>query len=352
MAKDQGMSDTLLQPESVTAQAAASQLELQLGLAASSLAGVLLDFVDRLGAGLSVKDVTSGRYLHANLAMAEVFGRRPNDLVGQRDADVCASAVWGGIRSADQFAATQTAAQVNQHRLEFPEGTREFTVTRVRLGRLEPGAAPLLCSIWMEQTAQRQRELQLVQALKQIERLSQRDLDAAAATATAGSVDDELPMRRQFEDQLRRELDLSNREQREFALVSVMLDPFDEALAAHGERGRRLVQQAVTRLLRSNTRAMDASCRLDAERFAILLSGVGLATAHSRIEGLRRQCATELIVIDGVDLRFTVSMGVASYPHTAQDRDSLVQASDDALSRARQRGGNHVTLAAIRLAPG
>ena len=33
---------------------------------------------------------------------------------------------------------------------------------------------------------------------------------------------------------------------------------------------------------------MDASCRYDDNRFAVLLSGVGLATAHARMEGLRR----------------------------------------------------------------
>jgi len=79
-----------------------------------------------------------------------------------------------------------------------------------------------------------------------------------------------------------------------------------------------------------------------------LLSGVGLATAHSRMEGLRRQCATQIVALDGHDIGFTVSMGVASFPHTAHSQDELREACDQALSDARQRGGNHVTLASIR----
>jgi len=82
--------------------------------------------------------------------------------------------------------------------------------------------------------------------------------------------------------------------------------------------------------------------------FAILLSGVGLATAHSRMEGLRRQCATQIVVLDGKDLGFTVSMGVASFPHTAHSQEELMQAADLALQEAQRRGGNHVTLASIR----
>ena len=42
-----------------------------------------------------------------------------------------------------------------------------------------------------------------------------------------------------------------------------------------------------------------------------------------------------------------VSMGVASFPHTAQTQDELREACESAFSEARQRGGNRVTLASI-----
>ena len=103
-------------------------------------------------------------------------------------------------------------------------------------------------------------------------------------------------------------------------------------------------------MLRSNTRAMDASCPVDPGDFLLLLSGVGLATAHARAEGLCRQCAAETLAIEGQVLNFTVSMGVASFPHTAQDRDALLTAAAAALLQARQRGGNRVALASIPFA--
>jgi diguanylate cyclase (GGDEF)-like protein len=152
----------------------------------------------------------------------------------------------------------------------------------------------------------------------------------------------------QFEDQLRREVDLSTREHREFALVSITLDAPAPGVAALGEPVRTRILEALGRLLRGNTRAMDASCRYDAERFAVLLSGVGLATAHSRMEGLRRQCATQIVAHDGREFGFTVSMGVASFPHTAHTQDELRAACDKALAEAVARGGNRVTLASIR----
>ena len=132
--------------------------------------------------------------------------------------------------------------------------------------------------------------------------------------------------------------------------MSVALDPLPppEGAGEGSEALRRGVLAAVGRLLRGNIRAMDAACRRDDGRFAVLLSGVGLATAHARVEGLRRQCATQLVVVDGREFGFTVSMGVASFPHTAQTMDALRAASDGALAEAQRRGGNHVTLASIR----
>jgi diguanylate cyclase (GGDEF)-like protein len=147
---------------------------------------------------------------------------------------------------------------------------------------------------------------------------------------------------------MRREVDLSMREHREFALVYMELDPAGEKARAFGERAVERVHEAMGRLLRGNTRAMDASCRIDDRRFAVLLSGVGLATAHSRMEGLRRQCATQIIALDGQELGFTVSVGVASFPHTAQTQEGVIAACEAALAQARQRGGNAVALASIR----
>jgi diguanylate cyclase (GGDEF)-like protein len=143
-------------------------------------------------------------------------------------------------------------------------------------------------------------------------------------------------------------VDLSTREHREFAIVFIELDPAAAKVLALGEAGQARVLEAMGRLLRGGTRAMDASCRYDERRFAVLLSGVGLATAHARMEGLRRKCAAQIVVHEGQELGFSVSVGVASFPHTAQTQDALLAACEAALDEAQRRGGNHVTLAAIR----
>jgi diguanylate cyclase (GGDEF)-like protein len=328
----------------------AQSLALAAGADPAALAGSLLEMLDRVDGLMAIKEAASGRYLHVNARMADLFGRTPAEMIGATDADLMEQAQAATIRAAEQTALAHAAPTLSEQRLEREGRKREFSVTRMALTRADGGAARHVLSVWVEQTAAHQREQQLQQALAQlesqqlaIEALRRETQDQTLRDSATG-----LYQRLHFDDQLRREVDLSSREHREFALVSISLDPLSDEVKALGGDARARVLEALGRLLRGNTRAMDASCRLDEDRFAVLLSGVGLATAHSRMEGLRRQCATQIVVLDGRDLGFTVSMGVASFPHTAHSEPDLMEAADKALQEAMKRGGNHVALASIR----
>lgn len=315
-----------------------------------ALAGVLMDLLDRVDVLLSIKEVATGRYLHVNAAMAALLGRDPGVVIGSTDAEWLEPAQGAAMRAAEQSALAHASPTLSEHRIDRDGRKREFRVTRLPLARLDGGPARHVLAAWVEQTTAHQREQQLQQALAQLEQ-QQIAAEAQRREMVDNGLRDSatgLYQRLHFDDQLRREVDLSSREHREFALVSIALDPLNDAVKALGADARARVLEALGRLLRSNTRAMDASCRLDEDRFAILLSGVGLATAHSRMEGLRRQCATQIVVLEGRDLGFTVSMGVASFPHTAHSETELMHAADTALSEAQKRGGNHVALASIR----
>lgn len=322
--------------------------DLHAALATTPLVGSLLGALLASQSGmLAVKDAASGRYLYVDDAMANFIGRPREAIVGRSDAEWFDGATLIALRAAEQTAIAQAAPLWSEHRLERHGQAHEFRVLRAHDGSR-------IGAIWLGLGSERRREHQLRSALEQIEQLqrSTAELRRELADQAARDPATSLYARAHFEDQLRREADLSSREHREFTLVLVELDPPGQALEAAGERGRALVLESLGRLLRSGTRAMDASCRFDDNRFAVLLSGVGLATAHARMEGLRRRCATQLVMLDGQELGFTVAMGVASFPHTAQTLPALMQACESALNEARRRGGNHVTLASIALGGG
>jgi len=323
--------------------AALSELGLQrlLGLA---LSAVLV----RQGDMLAIKDLGSGLYLHANPAMAAFLGRPLDAVLGHSDPELFEAALLPALRAAEQTATVQGQPLISEHRFEWMGKRREFTVMRL-LGQPDAEGPQCMLSVWFDARAQREQEAQLRLALEQIEQQQQANellrreiADQALRDPSSG-----LYRRAHFEDQLRREVDLSTREHRDFAVVFIHLDPFSSRVLALGDAGQQRVLEAMGRLLRGGTRAMDASCRFDEHRFAVLLSGVGLATAHSRMESLRRKCAAHIVVHDGQELGFSVAMGVASFPHTALSLDGLVGACESALAEAQRRGGNQVTLAAI-----
>lgn len=303
------------------------------------------------GAVLMVKDVGSGRYQQVEGDVETLIGRTRDQVLGHTDAEVFSASQALALRAADQQALAQAGSPAPaEHRFERNGGTRqELSVVRLALPESTDGSRAVL-ALWQDVSEHRLRETQLRSALDQLEQQHKVN-DELRREAQGQHVRDSatgLYQRAHFEEQLRREADLSAREHREFALVAIAIDGLDELSQAHGPQSRQRVLEILGRLLRANTRAMDSPCSLGGERFGILLSGVGLATAHARMEQLRRQCAEHITTLGGQQLSFTVSMGVASYPHTAGTVEHLLKAAEAAQISARERGGNRVVLASIQ----
>lgn len=311
-----------------------------------ALNATLLALLQLSGAALALKD-ERGAYLWASEAWASLLGVAPERLPGHTDLDLLALPEATALRAADQRALAAGGAVPDSHRFERAGAHLDLRTWRMPLQGAN-GQPQLLTLCWDDSQAH-QQAAQLQSALQQIarqqaafdklERLHNQGLDRPTA----------LFRHEQFEDHLRRELALSQREHREFAIALMALDGFEALCQARGRAAADQAVETVGQLLRSNTRAMDVITRLSDDRYAVLLSGVGLATAHTRMEQLRRQCATHIVVHDAAALGFEVSVGVASFPHTADTQASLSAAAERALLDARQRGGNRVALASITL---
>ncbi|WP_290868958.1 GGDEF domain-containing protein [Aquabacterium sp.] len=306
----------------------------------------------QLGLAVMVKDLASGRYEQCNEAAERLLGLPAGSALGAADPELFDAAQAVALRAADLQAQGAFQGVRAEHRLELAGERRELVAWRQVVNDVD-GGAPKLLSVWQDQTEVRKRDAQLQTALAQIEQ-QQKAMEALRRDMEDNQVRDGvsgLYHRAHFEEQLRREADLSSREQREFALVAVAIDNLDEIRRVHGLEGCERVIEALGRLLRANTRAMDSPCRLGGERFVVLFSGVGLATSHSRMEHLRRACAQHIVSFNGQQIPFTVSMGVASFPHTAGAIDDLMRSADRALASAREKGGNRIVLASIQFVP-
>jgi diguanylate cyclase (GGDEF)-like protein len=315
------------------------------------VAGALLAALDGQGVIWWIK-APDGRYLHLSPAGHALFGLAGDMACGLSDADLLPPVQAAVLRAADRAALAQGHPVQAGHQIDAGGQRRALSAWRVAV-RDPRGGDSLLLGLWFDAGALRQCGADLRAVLEQLEQQQRLNEELRAELEAGGAMPGRhrLLQHEQFDESLRREVDLAQREQRDFTLACIVLDPPPPGSPPHAGGGRERVVLALDELLRSNTRAMDAAARLDGERFAVLLSGVGLATAYTRMEGLRRQCEAQRVALGGEALRFTVSTGLASFPHTAPGQSGVVAAAQAALVLAQQRGGNRVTLAAVAFEP-
>jgi diguanylate cyclase (GGDEF)-like protein len=148
-----------------------------------------------------------------------------------------------------------------------------------------------------------------------------------------------LGNQRHFQEALPQGLALAREKEQPFTLCLLDIDDFKLVNDRHGHpAGDRLLVQVAGRL-----RQGGETFRLGGDEFAILLPGqdeeAGLITATAiveRVSGLRTEHGEQV----------SASVGLASAPSQARDRDDLIRLADEALYRAKAFGKNRVAAAA------
>jgi diguanylate cyclase (GGDEF)-like protein len=95
---------------------------------------------------------------------------------------------------------------------------------------------------------------------------------------------------------------------------------------------------------------VDRPCRYGGEEFAVVIPEVSLREAAEMAERLRRLVEQTAFRVrrgsgEPIDLRLTLSIGVASYPEHARTVNALIAACDAALYEAKASGRNRVVIA-------
>lgn len=271
---------------------------------------------------------------------------------GQTDADHFEPTQASILRLADLRALRQGTPSAEIHRIETQVDEEAHTALDWRAWRLvlqpKPEADTLLLVVWMDLGYAARADQVLAQAHQQIQAqqllIAQLRGQLPEDSGLAASQASLAWAASRFADQLRREIDLSRREQRSFALM---------LLALGGEGFDAAAEQAATALLArqlsSGTRAMDTVAQIGPRRFGILLSGAQLTPAFARAEALRRQAAQQVATQQGAAKKLELHIGVAAYPLTADQAGALMAAAEQALAEAQGQGTGCAVLARVPL---
>ncbi len=92
-------------------------------------------------------------------------------------------------------------------------------------------------------------------------------------------------------------------------------------------------------------RSSDIVARIGGEEFAMLMPETSLAEACAVAERLRKTVAERSIMLDGVPLQVTVSVGVAEAHVDFHGIPDLLKRADQALYEAKRTGRNRICVA-------
>jgi diguanylate cyclase (GGDEF)-like protein len=167
--------------------------------------------------------------------------------------------------------------------------------------------------------------------------------------AEALSVTDDLTQlynSRYLSQVLRRETKRASRSGRPLSLLFVDLDGFKAINDTHGHLfGSRALVEAAG-VIRLSARETDMVARFGGDEFALILPDTGSEGAAAVGDRIRdRVAAFSFLQGDGLDIKLTVSIGVATLPDVAASADGLIHAADSAMYWVKEHGKNGIYVA-------
>jgi diguanylate cyclase (GGDEF)-like protein len=151
---------------------------------------------------------------------------------------------------------------------------------------------------------------------------------------------------RYLDQVLRRETKRASRSGRPLSLLFIDLDGFKSVNDSHGHLygSRALVEAAA--VIRGSARETDMAARFGGDEFAIVLPDTGSEGAFAVGERIRERLAAHVFLADdGLNMRLTGSVGVATLPDVANSAEELIQAADRAMYEVKDRGKNGIQAA-------
>jgi diguanylate cyclase (GGDEF)-like protein/PAS domain S-box-containing protein len=293
-------------------------------------------------------DDGSFRIAYSNQAMARFMGRSVAELTGLR-----LDALLGDEALHARIAACYRQALSSGEVLHYEESTEGFAAqparvfdTRIAPLRDAKGRLRYICGVSRDiserihaEQALRDKHAQLQDTLAQLSVLQRQLQQEVVHDPLTG-----LYNRRHFEAALRREVLRAAREGSALSLLMLDLDHFKRFNDDYGHVVGDRVLVAFAQWLRQHMRGEDVLSRWGGEEFLLLLPRTRGEQARQRAEAWRAQLRDLDLRQAEARLVIEFSAGIAECPQHADTPETLLQAADRALYRAKALGRNRVCL--------
>lgn len=143
-------------------------------------------------------------------------------------------------------------------------------------------------------------------------------------------------------EQLRLEIERARRFGSRLSILLADLDRFKDLNDRFGHPWGNEALKEVARLLADSTRSIDTAAKYGGDEFLLILPNTDRRGACRAAERLVKKMRGLRLPGVGDRFRLTLSVGVASFPEDGTDVRALIRAADEALYRAKGRGGDSV----------
>lgn len=149
---------------------------------------------------------------------------------------------------------------------------------------------------------------------------------------------------RRFQERLQEEFVRNSRHPEPFSILMVDLDYFKKINDTFGHPAGDAVLKIIAKLLVKMVRKLDVVARYGGEEFVVLLLKTDSMQAWQMAERIRKAIESAPLDWQGQKIDVTVSIGVASQPEDATQREELIACADKALYSSKRSGRNRSTL--------
>ncbi|MBK8619616.1 MAG: bacteriohemerythrin [Anaerolineales bacterium] len=155
----------------------------------------------------------------------------------------------------------------------------------------------------------------------------------------------ELPNRVLFFDRLSQGMSEARRRRTCLSVLYLDLDGFKGVNDNYGHEIGDVTLKTVAQRLKSCVREMDSVARMGGDEFAILLGDVqGSSDTGLVASKIIRQVSEPMVLPHGGTYAIGVSIGIALYPQSGSEIDTLMKAADCAMYQSKAQGRNQYTV--------
>ena len=149
--------------------------------------------------------------------------------------------------------------------------------------------------------------------------------------------------KRYFLEVLEKECDYNRRHKVGLCVILFDIDHFKQINDTWGHPAGDYILKNLAQMIEREARGYDVFARYGGEEFVFLLRGAPLDAAIRLAERVRQEVESHVFTYDEVDLRITISLGIAHWDGSSpMTDDELVEAADRRLYEAKKKGRNVV----------